>query len=285
MRTKSKRKSLVYNEERRTYWQRCCNVLLIVIAFALVVTSIYYLIPDTNESICAECDFKTHKYSYTVSFDGNPTNYSPLSSQSVSRVAPIKRFFSPLIYPSQDEVIYTQYASHEPAYTCFVTSTLSNSNFTAGYSSATDTENTSIGTISLPSPELITKYNRISETDRTNHSTSIPQLFSKSKRNFELDITTNSKVLTSTIYEPFTTTSPSQFYAQSVGGIVGGMSNINTRKNAFPGMSDPGIRDTESPVGEPGILLIFAMISIISIYIKNKHNNINLSADPQEYNQ
>ena len=285
MRTESKRKSLVYNEEQRTYWQRCCNVLLIVIAFALVVTSIYYLIRDTNEPICAECDFKTHKYSYTVSFDGNPTNYNPLSSQSVSRVAPIKRFFSPLIYPSQDEVIYTQYASHEPTYTYLVfTGTLSSSNLITGYNSAIDTENTSIGTISLPSPELITRYNRISETDRTIHTTSIPQLISKSKRNLELDISTNSKVLTSIIYEPFTTTSPSQLYAQSVGGIVGGMSNINTRKNAFPGMSDPGIRDTESPVGEPNILLVFAMISILYIYIKIKRNNINQRPDQQEYN-
>ena len=113
-------------------------------------------------------------------------------------------------------------------------------------------------------PELIEKFNSSAETGKSIRAVATPKILSHSNRGIESSIATNHRVMASVVYEPFNAYSPSQLYDQSLGDIGGGMSSLNTRQNAFPGMeTDPGVRDPESPIGEPYILIVFAIFAII----------------------
>ena len=76
------------------------------------------------------------------------------------------------------------------------------------------------------------------------------------------------KMYQGTVYEPFNNTLPSE---------NGNGSQISGRKNAWGGGGmgdqdgdDPGHRDTNSPVGEPWILLFFAAVAAVFVAIRKK---------------
>ena len=70
----------------------------------------------------------------------------------------------------------------------------------------------------------------------------------------------------STIYEPFSSATPSSDANGSNNGNARGMSG---RRNAFENPDDPN-RDPESPIGEPWIMLAFATIGAGVILIKQR---------------
>lgn len=70
----------------------------------------------------------------------------------------------------------------------------------------------------------------------------------------------------STIYEPFSSATPSSDANGSNNGNARGMSG---RRNAFENPSDPE-RDPESPVGEPWIMLAFAAMAAVVITLRKK---------------
>ena len=71
------------------------------------------------------------------------------------------------------------------------------------------------------------------------------------------------------VYEPFNDTPPSE--------AGGNRSQISGRKNAWGGggmgdneNDDPGHRDPNSPVGEPLVLLLFAVVAALFVAIRKK---------------
>ena len=61
------------------------------------------------------------------------------------------------------------------------------------------------------------------------------------------------------VYEPFNDTPPSEAGGKGISG----------RKNAFPGRPDTG-QSSDSPVGEPWVLLLFAAAAAVWIGVRNK---------------
>jgi hypothetical protein len=70
----------------------------------------------------------------------------------------------------------------------------------------------------------------------------------------------------STVYKPFTTSAPSDNHPMAAGA---GEPQITNRKNAFPGRPDSG-QSSESPVGEPLVLLFFAAVAAMVIAWRKK---------------
>ena len=68
----------------------------------------------------------------------------------------------------------------------------------------------------------------------------------------------------STIYEPFSSTTPS-----SGSDNGNGPAKISGRKNAFDNPADPN-QSNQSPIGEPWIMLAFATIGAGVIFIKQR---------------
>ena len=231
--------STTRNVTERTSLLRWYIILLIIVASTLVIDSICHLVGDTHQQEWVEYHFDTPNYSYGSSFDGITTDFNSLASQAVSQT-PIKKFYTASTHPSQESRVYSKYTFQEPAFTSFGT------------------------TGSLSTSELIEKFNSSAETGKSIRAVATPKILSHSNRGVESSIATNHRVMASVVYEPFNAYSPSQLYDQSIGDIGGGMSSLNTRQNAFPGMeTDPGVRDPESPIGEPYILIVFAIVAII----------------------
>jgi hypothetical protein len=70
----------------------------------------------------------------------------------------------------------------------------------------------------------------------------------------------------STIYEPFSSATPSSDANGSNNGNARGMSG---RRNAFENPDDPN-RDPEPPIGEPWIMLAFAAMAAVVITLRKK---------------
>lgn len=70
----------------------------------------------------------------------------------------------------------------------------------------------------------------------------------------------------STIYEPFSSATPSSDANGSNNGNARGLSG---RRNAFENPSDPN-PDPESPIGEPWIMLAFAAMAAVVITLRKK---------------
>lgn len=70
----------------------------------------------------------------------------------------------------------------------------------------------------------------------------------------------------STIYEPFSSATPSSDANGSNNGNARGMSG---RRNAFENPDDPN-RDPESPIGEPWIMLAFAAMAAVALTLRKK---------------
>ena len=70
----------------------------------------------------------------------------------------------------------------------------------------------------------------------------------------------------STIYEPFSSSTPS--YDGSNNDQSSGMGG---RRNAFGHPDDPN-KDSESPIGEPWIMLVFAALAAVGIALRKKQH-------------
>ena len=70
----------------------------------------------------------------------------------------------------------------------------------------------------------------------------------------------------STIYEPFSSSTPS--YGGSNNDQSSGMGG---RRNAFGHPDDPN-KDSESPIGEPWIMLVFAALAAVGIALRKKQH-------------
>lgn len=71
----------------------------------------------------------------------------------------------------------------------------------------------------------------------------------------------------SSVQEPFSNELPSESNTSFTGSTPDGISN---RKNGFFTPDDPGDRSTESPVGEPWIMLIFAAAAAATITLRKR---------------
>ena len=80
-------------------------------------------------------------------------------------------------------------------------------------------------------------------------------------------VQTNYQAYQSTIYEPFTTTTPSSQSASAPSNISGRRNSIDT--GGFGTLPDPN-QSTQSPVGEPWIMLIFACIAAAILTLRNR---------------
>lgn len=85
--------------------------------------------------------------------------------------------------------------------------------------------------------------------------------------------TKNYNAYQSTVYEPFTAAAPSDNHPVAAGV---GEPQITNRKNAFPGRPDSG-QSSESPVGEPLVLLFFAAVAAMVIAWRKKEPTPALS--------
>lgn len=72
----------------------------------------------------------------------------------------------------------------------------------------------------------------------------------------------------STIYEPFSSATPSS----DANGSNSGPNNISGRKNGFldPGDANKDSENTEYPIGEPWIMLAFAAMAAVVIRLRKK---------------
>jgi hypothetical protein len=72
----------------------------------------------------------------------------------------------------------------------------------------------------------------------------------------------------STIYEPFSSATPSS----DANGSNSGPNNISGRKNGFldPGDANKDSENTEYPIGEPWIMLVFAAMAAVVITLRKK---------------
>ena len=72
----------------------------------------------------------------------------------------------------------------------------------------------------------------------------------------------------STIYEPFSSATPSS----DANGSNSGPNNISGRKNGFldPGDANKDPENTEYPIGEPWIMLAFAAMAAVVIRLRKK---------------
>ena len=73
----------------------------------------------------------------------------------------------------------------------------------------------------------------------------------------------------STVYEPFSTTTPSES-----GNNSGGSMGISVRKN-LTGVGDPNAGTLQSPIGEPWVLLLFAAVAAVVVRLRNKEQGIS----------
>ena len=71
----------------------------------------------------------------------------------------------------------------------------------------------------------------------------------------------------STIYEPFTSATPSSNGSNAPAGITGRKNNINT--GGFGTETDPNASN-QSPIGEPWIMLAFAAMAAVVITLRKK---------------
>ena len=71
----------------------------------------------------------------------------------------------------------------------------------------------------------------------------------------------------STIYEPFTSATPSSNDSNAPAGITGRKNNINT--GGFGTETDPNASN-QSPIGEPWIMLAFAAMAAVVITLRKK---------------
>ena len=72
----------------------------------------------------------------------------------------------------------------------------------------------------------------------------------------------------STIYEPFSSATPSS----DANGSNSGPNNISGRKNGFldPGDANKDSEHTEYPIGEPWIMLAFAAMTAVALTLRKK---------------
>lgn len=71
----------------------------------------------------------------------------------------------------------------------------------------------------------------------------------------------------SMVQQPFSNNLPSESSTSFAGSTPDGISN---RKNTFITPDDPGDRSEESPVGEPWIMLIFAVVAALTITLRKR---------------
>ena len=85
----------------------------------------------------------------------------------------------------------------------------------------------------------------------------------------------------SSVYEPFSSAVPSEVNTSFAGNAPDGITN---RRGAFPHPSDPD-HSNESPIGEPWIMLLFAVLAAVAIRIKTHSKIDTLSVDSAEDKQ
>lgn len=76
----------------------------------------------------------------------------------------------------------------------------------------------------------------------------------------------------STVYEPFGTSAPSQISGRRNSGLENNPNgNVDLDGWGDPDIAEPGDTSSESPVGEPWVLLFFAAVAAVAIRLRRKN--------------
>ena len=110
------------------------------------------------------------------------------------------------------------------------------------------------------------------------------QVYSTASSNFSADQHANSQQYQSyqsTVYQPFESSAPSDnhpVYSNSQDEEANGRKGVNNRQNAFPDRPDTPSANG-SPVGEAWVMLFFAAVAALVVYIRNRHLHLEDTPD------